>query len=222
MIKHTVAAVGIALWFVAVQEISAQGTIYLSNLSEPSFLYSVSISSNGLVAQRFITGENPEGYVLNSVQLLMDATVGMADGFFVSIYGTNRIGMPNERAIIANLSGPAPSVAGVYTFGASGVTLKASTTYFIVVGATSPQEIGFYRWRIADSRSYHSVGGWQMSLNQYVSDTARLNWVSVGNRPFQFSLNATAIPEPSALVLVFLGTVVLIYGYRKRQMHLSA
>lgn len=196
--------------------VSAQGTSYLSNLSQASQFYTFSISSNGFIAQRFVTGNSP-GYLLNSVQLLMDSALGAPNGFSVYLYGASRSGSPSD-APIANLGGANPIFGGIYSFTNQEITLLPSTSYFIAVHATSPPEDGGYRWRISQTNTYASSGNWQMSLNRYVSDAGGYNWSAVGDTPLQFAINSTIIPEPSSLTLLGLGTLFLSIPNIRKQL----
>ena len=54
--------------FLAPQITQAQGTIYLSNLDQPS-TGSLAVGSDSWIGVPFLTGNNVGGYVLNSFQL---------------------------------------------------------------------------------------------------------------------------------------------------------
>ena len=62
----------------------AQGTTYLSNLGQVSS-GSLVLGSDAWIAQSFYTGTSPDGYYLNSVQLLTVPAVGSPSGFAVSV-----------------------------------------------------------------------------------------------------------------------------------------
>ena len=106
------------------QTMQAQGTLYVSNLGQTS-TGSESIGNDSWLAQIFRTGTKSGGYVLNSVQLLMDATSGSPGGFSVSIYSSL-----NPANKLGNLSGSDPSTGGVFTYTASDLILSPSTYYF--------------------------------------------------------------------------------------------
>ena len=63
----------------------AQGTLYFSSLGQTP-TGSAAIGSDSWIAQGFGTGTNTGGYILNSVQLLMDGASGGPNGFAISIY----------------------------------------------------------------------------------------------------------------------------------------
>ncbi|MGH7990207.1 MAG: hypothetical protein ACREDS_08485 [Limisphaerales bacterium] len=70
--------VAVVLTLFAPPFIQAQDTTYLSNLGEPSG-GSVVVGSDAFVEAPFTTGTNSEGYILDSVQLLMDNASGIPD-----------------------------------------------------------------------------------------------------------------------------------------------
>ena len=65
----------------------AQGTLtYLSNLGQPSSGSDI-VGSNSWLFTTFRVGTNPNGYVLNSIQLEMTDASGTPSGFTVMLYG---------------------------------------------------------------------------------------------------------------------------------------
>ncbi len=97
----------------------AQGTLYVSNLSQTP-TGSASIGNDARIAQSIVTGTNPGGYSLNSIQLLMDTASGSPNGFTVSIYSSLN-GLPYQN--LGNLVGSIPSSGGVFAYTASGLEL---------------------------------------------------------------------------------------------------
>jgi len=85
------------------QIVQAQGTIYLSNLGQPS-AGSLAVGSDSWQAAIFTTGTNADGYVLNSIQLAMTDAFGTPNGFTVMLCGVgNQPGGPVPEAASALL-----------------------------------------------------------------------------------------------------------------------
>src|SRR6266568_9370764 len=97
----------------------AQGILYVSNLGQAQ-TGSAAIGSNSWIAQMFITGKSSGGYVLNSVQLLMNAASQTPSGFSVSLYSKTgdphsfRIPGDSPQSSLGALSGPDPALGGVF------------------------------------------------------------------------------------------------------------
>lgn len=199
--------------------IQAQGTLYLSNLGEPSG-GSVAVGSSGssaFVETPFTTGTDSEGYVLDSVQLLMgNASGNPTNGsIIVGILPSHgSYAPPSTTSGFTRLTGPAnPSTSGIYTYTSSGVTLLPDTVYFIYVFGTGHLAGGTYNWDFADDANAVSSAGWaytffpgEPSSSYYFGPDG-----PVAQNPLQFSINATPIPEPSASWLFLFGSGVLIY-----------
>lgn len=186
----------------------SQNTLYVSNLDQPAHPFlPLWIDSRGHFAQQFGTGSSPAGYSELAVQLSMLSNIGSPTGFSVSLHARGFRDDPG--AMIAPLTGPTPSLAGIYTYTAPTVTLHPGTIYFVVVTASSPASSGSYLWVRSTTPSYTAFEDWTMSLTQYYSNDGR-NWVSVQGSPLLWGVSATAIPEPSALALLVLGAGVLL------------
>jgi len=178
-----------------------QGTVVLTNLGESSST-AIAVSSSSLAAQWFHTGDNfgpgGGGYRLDSVQLLMSTPAGNPNAFSVSIHGASRNEGPGGK--VGNLTGLDPTSNGVFTYSAPNITLSPLTVYWIVVTSGTPLAQGSYSWNIANSSSYNSNGAWLMG-SFYDFSVDGQTWSRNGNRPLQFAVNATAVPEPSSLTL---------------------
>ena len=124
----------LALGFVS-QIVLSQDTVYLSNLGEASG-GGVAVNNDSVIRAPFTTGSNSGGYILDSVQLVMNAASGDPTDFNVAIYG------------LGSLTGSAnPFNAGVFTYIASGITLQADTTYYVAVISRQSSINGDYYWR---------------------------------------------------------------------------
>ena len=194
----------------------AQGTIYLSNLGETP-VGSGAVGSDSWLAQPFVTGTNSTGYVLNSVQLLMNAATGSPSGFTASIYSFSGNG-PGIN--LGSLSGSNPSAGGLFSFISSGVTLSRSTYYFVVVTATSPVAQGAYQWSAADSfgRFFVAPGDPWMIPDSFLTSADGSNWTAIPRMDiFQFAIdaNANAVPEPGVSGFLLAGSLCFLWFRRK-------
>ena len=187
--------------------VRAQGTTYLSNLGNTS-AGSVAIGSDAWIATPFFTGPNSSGYFLNSVQLRMGSASGSPSGFSVLVY--NNTGRIPARGI-GSLSGAEPTPGGTFIYTGSGMSLAPATLYFVVVTASTPIALGSYSWSYGNTTAYNSSDNWFMGPDYYTS-TDGSSWTShlIQANPFQFALNATAVPEPSSVALLCLGGPFLV------------
>src|ERR1700733_1355144 len=122
----------LAVGLFAPQVTQAQGTLtYLSNLGQSS-AGSNPVGSNSWVASEIITGNNPDGYILNSIQLGMTNASGSPSGFMVMIYSAIFGSGINPGSSLDTLSGSTdPEASSVYTYTpASNLVLSPSTDYF--------------------------------------------------------------------------------------------
>lgn len=190
--------------------VQAQGTLYISNLDQTP-TGSAAIGSDSWIAQRFFTGGNSGGYVLNSVQLLIGAASGNPSGFNVSIYNSSG-GVPQND--IGTLSGPDPLASGTFTYTAPSITLSASTYYFVTVTSETPVLQGSYNWSAANS--FTSDNAWEID-DVYFSSPDGSTWTGYGRQNvFQMAIYATAIPEPATLTLAGLGLAALSFRRRRQ------
>ena len=197
----------------AQQIAQAQGTIYLSSLSQTS-TGTVSVGSDSWLAALFIAGTNAGGYLLDSVQLGIADATGNPSGFTGMIYNSSVLpGGAPPGSSLATLTGSAtPSTAGIYTYTPiSSLTLSPSTTYFIVLTAGTTVANGAYEWNLTAPSSYNPSGGWRGGGIFESSDGAQWSYYSYSP---QFAITATAIPEPGVLGLLCLGGIFL---FRRRR-----
>jgi hypothetical protein len=202
----------------ASQPILAQGTIYLSNLEQPSS-GSKAAGSDSWLAVDFRTGYFPSvsAYMLNSIQLNMAYASGNPSGFTMSIYPV--YGYPNTPPTLGSslgtLNGPVnPATAGIYSYAPPlSLTLLPNADYFIVITAVTDVADGAYE--LNESASYATSSGNWTGGGALFSNDDGLTWMQVGDGYFQFAITATVIPEPSSAFLLFLGSGVLMY-VRKR------
>src|SRR5581483_590802 len=91
--------IGIALTITSQYE--AQGTTYVSTLSQPDSMEGYGVDDTGSWGQSFITGSNPTGYSLNSVTINAEGDTDFGT-FQLSIYSDSG-GLPGTN--LASLSG---------------------------------------------------------------------------------------------------------------------
>ena len=126
--KHLANSIIAIAWFLSPPLTHAQGTAYLSNLGQPS-AGTEPVGTDSWIAQQFGTGNNPGGYLLDSVQLLMTPATGSPSGFTVELY-SHRAGslLPGDR--LGLLTGPDPAAGGTFSYSGSGLVLLPTTAYF--------------------------------------------------------------------------------------------
>ena len=105
------------LHIVVPTSVIGQETVHVSNIESPS-VGDWSIGADRWIATWFAAGSNPEGYTLDSIQLLMVEPTGDPSGFSIAIYARFQPLLPEH--ILGYLSGPEPSAAGVFTYTAEG------------------------------------------------------------------------------------------------------
>jgi hypothetical protein len=197
--------------------IQAQGTLYVSNLGQPT-VGGMGIGSDSWVAQYFTTGTNSNGYIVDSIQLLMGAASGDPSGFMVAIYSSPGNGAPG--ASLGSLSGSDPSAGGLFTYTTSGIMLSPSSFYFVVATATTPLVQGVYNWSAANSfgRITTSPGDPWTIQDAYYNSTDGLNWTFIPRENVsQFAIYATVVPEPAMLALAALGLAAFALSFWRRK-----
>ena len=202
----------------ASQHMQAQGTIYLSNFGQISN-GNLAVGSDLWITGGFRTGNNADGYLLNSVQLAMTDASGNPSGFSVMLYarsGNLTTIVPGNS--LGTLNGSTdPSTSGIYTCTASGLTLSPNTYYFVVTTAGTAIANGAYNWSYTDTSIYNPGDAGVLNVYFY-SNNDGSNWHGISPSTFpQFAIDATAIPEPSPSLLLLLGSGVFIYVRRKHK-----
>jgi len=184
---------------------SASANTVVSNLGEAGGA-SVSVgpfSSNTQgdpLAQAFSTPTTGPGWTLNSLTFTLDALGSGAGGLTVELYSDNA-GIPGTS--LATLSGTSPSVTGFanYTFTTtSTVTLATNTTYFAVLTAPSPTSTDKYRWR-QTTTGQTGDPGWAIADSSYYYNSGSV-WTQDTGTPNYIAVDASAVPEPSTVLLV--------------------
>ena len=191
----------------------AQGALRVSNIGQTPNGNGF-VGSDSWIAQNFfILASDPNDYTLNTVDLLMNSAAGNPGDFEASIYSGVAGGAPNT--FLGSLSGSDnPSVGGVHSYTASGITLTGGVGYFVVVTSATPLAQGAYDWSASDS--FTQNGSWVIN-HQYATSSDGSAWqVSARDEAFQMALYATVVPEPTSLALLGLGSLALVMVRRRR------
>jgi hypothetical protein len=186
-----------------------------SNLGQSS-VGSLSIAQDSWRAEKFITGTNAAGYTLNSIQLQLATPSGTPSGLSLGIY--NRIGA-TPGILLQALSGPSPSGSGVFTFQSGSLYLNPNEEYFVVVTASTSSSTGSFQWGLTPWTSWVGLnhlydfyeGGFLYSSQDGQA------WTYSRPNNFMFALNATVIPEPTAICLLSLSAGLAVLAHKKRR-----
>lgn len=183
----------------------AQGTLYVSSVDTP-IGGNLQVASDSWLGESFATGNFAGGYSLESVQLRMNSPSGSAGGFSVNIYSASA-GYPGA-VLPGTLNGPSPSTTGVFSYAASGISLSPSTTYFVVLKATTASSSGAFLWSYSGAGFPYVFGGWDYGPFASRSTDGDV-WTRSG-RSFQLAITATPIPEPAAIALLLSGWAIFL------------
>ncbi len=167
------------------------------NLSQASTGTEAAIGSNWLTSS---FGTDGSSYKLSSITLLLaNSVAGKAE---LDLYSDGGLEPGSLVGVLASPTAYSSTLANT-TFTASGITLGANSTYWVVLHATS----GEFDWSWTDSDLGTGVG-FQDSWGQ--STDAGVSWFTFDDSPVQMSVIATqAVPEPASLVLCGLGAASL-------------
>lgn len=190
---------------------SAFAAVAVSNLAETD------IGSSGIFFtpdQRSGTGfsvASGTDYTLNSIIVKGTVSSGSANDLVMTLYSDNGSGLPGSSLATLNFVG---QNSGLFTFDpASVVTLTAGTTY---LWALQLNDTGEFRVRITTSTAESGLAGWSIADNIISSGDGGGSWSAGAGISSLFSVDATAVPEPSTS-LMGLGAVVLLCGIRRRR-----
>jgi len=154
------------------------------------------------LAESFITGANPDGYLFDSTMLSLSQAG--TPTFSVFLYDNN-----------ANFPGTSLATlndTGSYKFTSPGLALTPSTTYWVVITASLPFDSSNYiAWNI-DGTIPVATGGWSINtLDRADSATSGASWGYSGGN-YGLSVAATAVvPEPSTCALLI---SAILLGFR--------
>ncbi len=194
----------------------------VSNISETTISF-FSIGQNDgdtlgdvTEAQGFTTGNNAQGYIFNNTVLDIDNAVGSPSNFEVKLYNASG---SDPGSVIDTLSGDNnPATVGEYTYTpGSSINLSANTTYFIAAFAQGAAGDNYYKLNVTISASQTSSDGWTIADLDNFSDNNGTTWMQIPPAPnvFQFSIDATAVPEPADYTVIFGGMALAGVLYRR-------
>ena len=153
----------------------AYADVLVSNVGQ-SHSSSSNIAPGLIQAQKFTTGNNSQGYTLNSIELVFAAAVGSPSAVRAEVWSVATNGTPGVRLVSLNV--PASIPAGNVAFTApSNTVLDANRSYFMVFGppvggagssglisstASNTEDAGAASgWSIADEGYFHLQStGW--------------------------------------------------------------
>jgi hypothetical protein len=176
----------------------------VSNLLELDFSI-WPIHSTQYVGMKFIVGTDFSTWTLDSVDIRATNSGANTD-FIVELHADNA-GVPAVAAL-GTFSGANPIITGDYNFiPNTSLTLTAGTTYWLTAASTTNQ----YQWINTNiTAETTALPGWSIGNNIAVSDNNGASWIAFALSPAKFAINATGVPEPSSLLLLGIGVLVII------------
>jgi len=216
--RKLVTILTLALSVLSAPTARAQGTTtYLSNLGQAS-TGSLAVGTNSWVAIAFYTGTNARHYVINSIQLAMADATGSPSNIKVMLAlpaaGADFL-VPGPM-FLDTLSGSLdPTSSGIYTYTpTTTISLLGGYPYCIVLTADTLVANGAYEWSYANTDTYQASGGWSFGGMWTSSTSVGYQRAPSGTFPL-FAVSATAVPEPSSVVLLALGGLCFLCRRRK-------
>lgn len=153
-------------------------------------------------------------YSFESATLRMGSSslVNTASDIEVVVYGDNA-GVPGS--VIYTLSGPASPISGDFVYAAPfGATLDANTSYHLVARVSSGA--GEYAWpNVSFGGGFVATGPGSIANVSESSTNTGANWGESPGSGLLFSIEGTAVPEPSAPALF--GLLALMGLVRRRR-----
>ena len=143
-------------------QVLAQGTLFVSTLDQTP-TGDAPVASDSWVAQEFFVGSNPQGYIIESVHLLMGAPSGSPTGFSVALYDAVG-GSPGNH--LGRLTGEAPSTGGIFAYSTAGIAVLPGL-HMVVVTADTPVALGAYDW--SAGRGAIGTDGWVIGHLYHIS-----------------------------------------------------
>jgi hypothetical protein len=165
------------------------------------------------VAQEFTTGSLSE--LIASVSVAIGPISSAGSDFTVSLY-SDASGQPGT--LLNQLAGPTtPTSSAVNAYTASGLTLTASTVYWLVFdNPASGSTVYVQNTDTGGSLVTTSSAGWSLGNTEIVP---------TGSKPYEiypnavplFSIDASPVPEPAPLTLSALGGLGWLWQIRRRK-----
>ena len=181
----------------------ASAAVLVSNINKTNSTNSS--LANFDMAQGFTTGSNSGGYTLTSVEISFHSA---PSGISVKL----ATGLPSATTEVATLTNPSSLSTGTLTFDApSNTTLSASTTYWVVVEASSgalwnalesDEDPGAASgWSIADTSNYRTASSTGMWSSEATIKKIRVNGSSkTSNTPPPPVVTAPPPPPPPPVI----------------------
>jgi hypothetical protein len=157
------------------------------------------VSATNWLANKFTTNNSSPTFTLDSITIQMIAATNSSGNFHVAIY-SDASGIPGSQVGSLLTGNTSPASAGQYTWTASGITLNANSSYWMVQEVTSGA--GIY------SPQYETVtpvvvSTWTLTGNYIYSANSGTSWVNpLHDGPSLYSISATAVPEPAYAALL--------------------
>jgi hypothetical protein len=164
----------------------------------------------------FSTGSTAASFSLTGVTVDFGSVNGSPTGLALALYDDYTV-VSNAGTLgnlVTTFSTPTVTGNGLFTFSGIG-TLSASTTYYLQLTTDVLTGTNLYNINMADGTSLTGLAGWGADFS-YISQGGYIN--TQGGSP-RFSVQASAVPEPSSYaMLVGLGAVGVVAGRRRRPM----
>ena len=143
---------------------------------------------------------------------------GSIADFSINLY--SGIGGAGPTGLIASTTGTAnPSSLQNYVYTTNApATLLANSTYWVVASAPTAPASAFFAWRSTNSTAEDGgvLSGWSLGDTRWASLNGGTSWSGLGGAIPQFSVQVSAIPEPSTYA-VFTGLAALGWvAFRRR------
>ena len=145
----------------------------------------------------FTTGGVPTGYTLSEVTVNFGNKNGDPTSVSAGVY-TNNSGNPGS--LVVGLGSKSPAGAGnqIWTCSGAGCTLSPSTTYLVVLKATTSGGTNHYRWHrtSSDAETNTPTGaGWSIAHDGRQKTSATNSWLA--QTGLSRRVKVTALPNPS-------------------------
>lgn len=174
---------------------AARAGILSDNLSSPSGGTEV-VTGDTWLAASFGTGSTAAD--LESISLLLSRS-SISGSVVLDLYSDGDFEPGSLQGSLDLASTISTDLAAV-TFSASGISLLADTTYWVVLRAES----GEFQWSWANDNE-GTGAGFQGIWSQ--SETAGADWFTIENYPLQMRVTTASVPEPASVVMLGLGVV---------------
>lgn len=168
----------------------------------------------------FTTGTSASSFEFTSFTMSFNNASGSPGTLSVGLYSAFNAGtVAGGSGLLGNLSlssgNPASAGNAVYSGTA---TLSASTTYYLLLSSASAPAGNNYTYNVVNSGNEDSGGlaGWTIGDSAFESN-GNNTWTSLSG-PGHFSIQASAIPEPSTYAAIMgLGALGFVVWNRRRQ-----